>query len=98
MYDLQELYEDLPCSLIDLARLAGINEVTVARIRNGEPTRISTANKLLRAMSKVYGRPDNQPLTLRQVTGINVRRNLRKEKQEARREAMEQQNRSNSVA
>ncbi len=65
---LRELYEDLPCSLVELARLAGLNEVTVARIRDGKPARRSTVNKLLRAMSKIYGRR----LSLRNVSGVTL--------------------------
>ncbi len=65
---LRELYEDLPCSLVELARLAGLNEVTVARIRDGKPARRSTVNKLLRAMSQIYGRR----LSLRNVNGVRL--------------------------
>jgi len=80
-YTLQELYDDLPCTLVELAERAGINEVTVARIRDGKPTRRSTVNKLLLTLSAIYGRS----LTLRNVTGANVQVNKRMQaKQEAK--------------
>ena len=79
IYTLQELYDDLPVTLVELGRRTGFNEVTIARIRNGMPTRRSTANKLLQELSKIYERP----LSLRNVTGINVQRNLREERREA---------------
>ncbi len=82
IYTLQELYDDLPCTLVELGRRTGFNEVTIARIWNGMPTRRSTANKLLQVLSEIYKRP----LSLRNVTGINVQRNLREERQEARKE------------
>lgn len=62
------LFEDLPISLLELSRKAGINEVTIARVRDGKPTRRATANKLLRMFSEIYGKQYN----LRNVTGINV--------------------------
>ena len=77
-YTLQELFEDLPISLIDLGKKAGINEVTIARIRDGKPTRRSTANRLLLAFSSVYGKT----LNVRNVTGINLMENKRLEKKE----------------
>ena len=67
-YTLRELYDNLPVTLAELGRRAKLNEVTVARIRDGERARRGTANSLLRAMSEVYGRD----LTLANVTGINV--------------------------
>jgi len=84
-YTIQELYEDLPCSLVDLGKQAGLNEVTVARIRDGKPTRRSTVNRLLLAMSDIYRRP----LSLRNVTGVNVQVNKRLEAKEARRQQKE---------
>lgn len=72
-YTLQELYDNLPCTLIDLGKTAGLNEVTVARIRDGKSARRATVNKLLLAMSKVYGRP----LSLANVTGVNIQSGTR---------------------
>lgn len=77
---IQELYDDLPITLIELGERADLNEVTVARIRDGKSTRRTSVNKLLRVLSDVYGRP----LSLRNVTGINVQVNKRMEKREAK--------------
>ena len=74
-YTLQELFDDLPIPIAELARESGINEVTLARIRDRHMARRDTANKLLRALSKVYERT----LTLRNVTGISVQVNRRLE-------------------
>lgn len=74
-YTIQELYDDLPCTLIELGQKSGLNEVTVARIRDGKPARRSTINKLLRTFADIY----QHPLTLRNVTGINVQVNKRLE-------------------
>lgn len=65
---LKELFDLLPIPIAELARQSGINEVTLARIRDGKPTRRATANKLLLALSKVYDRQ----LNLYNVTGINL--------------------------
>jgi predicted transcriptional regulator len=81
-YPIQELYEELPMTLTDLARQADLNEVTIARIRDGKPTRRSTINRLLRVMSDIYERP----LSLRNVTGINVQVNKRVEARGAKKE------------
>lgn len=67
-YTLQKLYRDLPIPLTELARKSGLNEVTVARIRDGQKVRVSTANKLLKAFSQVYG----YELNLDNVSGINL--------------------------
>jgi predicted transcriptional regulator len=68
-YTLQELFHHLPIPLAELARRSHVNEVTVARIRDGESIpRRSTANRLLLVFSQVYGRP----LTLDNV-GFPVR-------------------------
>ncbi len=75
-YMLQELFESLPISISKLAKESGINEVTLARIRDGYTARRDTTNKLLLAMSKIYDRP----LTLRNVTDINVQVNKRLER------------------
>lgn len=79
-YTIQELYDDLPITLIELGRRADLNEVTVARIRDGKSARRTSVNKLLRVLSDVYGKP----LSLRNVTGINVQVNRRLERREAR--------------
>ena len=79
-YTLQELFEYLPIPISQLARESGINEVTLARIRDGERTRRDTVNKLLLAMSRIYG----HDLNIRNVTGINVMANKRLEKKEAK--------------
>ena len=67
-YTLQELFDLLPMSISELARKSEINEVTLARMRDGKQTRRGTANKLLLTLSKIYERP----LTLYNVTGINL--------------------------
>ncbi len=67
-YTLQELFESLPISIAELARRSNINEVTLARIRDGKAARRDTANRLLRELSKVYERT----LTLHNVSGITV--------------------------
>jgi len=57
MYTLRELFTNLPISLAELSRRSQVNEVTIARIRDGESIALrSTANKLLRVFSAVYGR------------------------------------------
>ena len=57
MYTLRELFTNLPISLAELSRRSQVNEVTIARIRDGESIALrSTANKLLRVFSEVYGR------------------------------------------
>jgi predicted transcriptional regulator len=79
-YTLQELFDFLPISISKLGKESGINEVTLARIRDGERTRRDTVNKLLRALSQVYGRD----LSIRNVTGINVMVNKRLERKAER--------------
>lgn len=80
IYTIEELYEELPITLTELGKRAGLNEVTIARIRDGKPARRSSVNSLLMVLSDIYKRS----LSLRNVMGINVQRNLRLEKQEAR--------------
>ncbi len=56
-YTLQELFNNLPISIAELARRSTVNEVTIARIRDGESIALrSTANKLLRVFSEVYSK------------------------------------------
>ena len=67
-YSIKELFDDLPMSIRHLAQEVNINEVTLARIRDGKPTHRPTANKLLMFFSSLYGRR----YTLSNVTGINI--------------------------
>lgn len=75
-YALEELFEELPCTLVALGDKSGLNEVTVARIRDGKPARRSTVNSLLHAFSEIY----TIPLSLHNVTGIHVQVNKRMER------------------
>lgn len=71
IYTLAELFDNLPVSLRELARISELNEVTIAYIRDGSrATQRNTANKLLNGLSQVYGRPFN----LGNVTGFNLER------------------------
>ena len=78
-YTLQELFENLPISISELARQSKLNEVTLARIRNGHAGRRDSVNRLLATLSKVYERP----LSLRNVTGIQIRGQEQAEEQVA---------------
>src|SRR5947207_2567873 len=69
IYTLEELYDNLPIALSELGRRADINEVTLARIRDGYSARRSTINKLLDTLSKVYG----IKLSVSNVTGLLIR-------------------------
>lgn len=75
MYTLRELFDNLPIPIKELGRRAGASEVTVARIRDGNPARRSTINSLLLEMGKVY----NRPLSLANVTGVVIRGEQRNE-------------------
>lgn len=66
--NIRQLFEDLPVSIRQLAEQIQINEVTLARIRDGKPTSRPTANKLLMYFSDLYG----QKYNLRNVEGINI--------------------------
>lgn len=77
-YTIQDLFDNLAISILELSRVSRINEVTLARIRDGKPARRATANKLLNSFSEIYGRPFN----LRNVTGINIQVNKRLEAKE----------------
>lgn len=79
-YTLQELFDDLPMTIAGLAKESGVNEVTLARMRDGKNTRRDTANKLLRKLTDIYG----VPLNLRNVTGINVMTSKRDEADKVR--------------
>lgn len=63
-----QLFDDLPVSIRQLATELNMSEVTLARIRDGKPTRKPTANKLLRYFSETYGEKYN----LRNVSGITT--------------------------
>jgi hypothetical protein len=69
MYTLEELYDNLPIALSELSRRSEINEVTLARVRDGFFARRSTIIKLLDAFSRVHG----VKLTLSNVSGILIR-------------------------
>lgn len=86
-YTLQELFDYLPITMVELSKQSGINEVTLARMRDGKKTRRDTVNKLMLALSKVYERD----LSIENVTGINIMRNFRLEKKLARQAAEPEQ-------
>lgn len=67
-YSIKELFDALPIPIAELARRSEINEVTLARIRDGKATRLSTRNKLLIALSRVYGKS----FSTSSVTGIHI--------------------------
>lgn len=69
LYSLKELIQNLPLSLREFGRKYDISEVTIARLRDGKPGLRSTINKLLLALSDVYGKS----FTMRNVTGITIR-------------------------
>jgi len=79
-YSIQELFDLLPITIAELARRSGINEVTLARMRDGERTRRDTVNKLMLALSRIY----EIPLSVNNVTGVNIMHNKRMEKKENR--------------
>jgi|GEM_PF-1472147 len=54
-YMLEELYDKLPIPLTELSKRSGKSYGTLTRIRDGEPTRKSTINKLLIVFSEIYG-------------------------------------------
>ena len=72
---IQELFDLLPITIAELGRQSGINEVTLARIRDGRPARRSTVNKLLLTLSDIY----NRQLSVKNVTGINMQVNRKLE-------------------
>lgn len=67
-YTLKELYNNLPISISELGRKSNINEVTLARIRDGKAARRHTLVKLLHAFSDIYG----TPITFDNVIDINL--------------------------
>lgn len=62
------LFDDMPISISALGKQLKMSEVTLARIRDGKPTRRPTANKLLWYFSDLYG----ERYTLRNVSGITL--------------------------
>lgn len=76
-YSIVELFDFLPIPIAELARRSNLNEVTLARIRDGKRTRRDTVNRLMLTLSEVYG----MPLTIRNVTDINMMQNKRLEKE-----------------
>jgi len=67
-HDFGKLLEQMPATQAELARLTGINERTIIRMKSGEIVLRSTANKVLRGLTQIYG----QTFTVDNVTGINV--------------------------
>jgi len=67
-YTFEALCKGLEISMSAFSKKAGVDEGTVARIRKGNLVRQSTANKLLRAFSEVYG----MTLTLDNVSGLTL--------------------------
>lgn len=61
-----QLFDDMPISIRKLADELELNEVTLARVRDGQPARKPTINKILRYFSELYG----ERYTLRNVSGI----------------------------
>lgn len=61
-----QLFDDLPISIRKLADELELNEVTLARVRDGLPARKPTINKILRYFSELY----SEKYTLRNVSGI----------------------------
>jgi predicted transcriptional regulator len=57
IYTLKDLFDNLPISLAELSRRSQINVVTIGRIRDEKVTPMrSTANRLLRLFSEIYGK------------------------------------------
>lgn len=68
MHEFTKLLENMPATQAELARLSGINERTIIRMKGGEVVLRSTANKVLRGLSRIYG----QTFSLDNVIGISV--------------------------
>jgi predicted transcriptional regulator len=68
MYSFQDLLDNMPASIAELARLAGVSERSIIRARDGEAIQRSTANKILRGLSQLH----SQTFTLNNVTGFNL--------------------------
>lgn len=68
IYDIRDLFDNLDISIRELSKVSKINEVTLARIRDGKPAYPSTVNKLLNTFARIYGRP----FYLSKTAGINI--------------------------
>lgn len=68
MHEFSELIENMPATQAELARLSGLSERSIIRMKDGEIVLRSTANKVLRGLSQIYG----QTFTLSNVSGINL--------------------------
>jgi len=68
-FKVSELIECLPYRMTEFGRKYDISEVTIARLRDGKPGLRGTINKLLAALSDVYGKT----FTMRNVRGIIIR-------------------------
>lgn len=66
--DFQDLLENMPATLTELARRSGVSERSIMRMRDGERVNRSTANKVLYGLSQIYG----QTFNLKNVTGFNL--------------------------
>ena len=64
----QDLLENMPATLTELARRSGVSERSIMRMRDGERVNRSTANKVLYGLSQLYG----QTFNLKNVTGFNL--------------------------
>ena len=67
-YTLEELYDKLPIPLTELSKRSGKSHGTLTRIRDGEPARKSTINRLLMVFSEIYG----LELSTDNVTGFTL--------------------------
>lgn len=67
-YEFTKLLDDMPATQAQLARLSGINERTIIRMKGGATVLRSTANKVLKALSQIHG----QTFNLDNVRGIHV--------------------------
>ncbi len=68
IHEFSKLIDNLPATLSELARVSDVHERSIMRMRDGEAVMRSTANKVLRGLSQIYG----QSFTLDSVTGINL--------------------------
>jgi hypothetical protein len=64
----QDLLENMPATLTELARRSGVSERSIMRMRDGEKVNRSTANKVLYGLSQLYG----QTFNLKNVSGFNL--------------------------
>ena len=66
MHDFSTFIENMPANISELARLSGVTERSIMRMRDGESVLRGTANQVLRGLSQIYG----QTHTLDNVTDI----------------------------